>query len=519
VVEAANVSLAQGIGAEYVGHEVYAPSARTLTLSMGSDDGLLVYRNGEKVFERKINRAVAADQERIEIPLVRGRNTIVCKIVNTGGVGGIYHRIIAPKEQIPEEMVAALVPETTVRPDVLKESTAAWRTRFSSDYRIASGEVKAVEASIATARTNVPKTMVMKERAMVRPTFVFTRGLYNLPDKDRPVSRGVPAILGSLDVEGTPTRVDLAEWVVGDENPMTPRVTANRVWELFFGRGLVETSDNFGLQGAWPTHPGLLDWLSLELRDGGWDMQALQKMILSSAAYRQSSNANPALDAADPENRLIGKYPRQRLGAEQLRDQALYVSGLLVEKSGGPSVKPYQPEGLWREVAMPQSNTRNFQRGSGEDLWRRSLYTYWKRASPPPSMLAFDAPTREYCNARRLTTNTPLQALVLWNDEQFVEAARATATRILADRAPEADNVRHLYRACTGEQPTDRVFGQLMAALKHYRIRYVASPDDAAKLIAIGDSPVPTDIPASEVAAYTMLANAVLASDAAIVKD
>ena len=281
------------------------------------------------------------------------------------------------------------------------------------------GEIKAVEVSLAKVTTNVPKTMVMKERSQMRPTYVFTRGLYSQPDKNRPVSRGVPEILGSLSVEGTPTRVDLAEWLVSKENPLTARVTVNRFWEILFGRGLVETSDDFGLQGSWPSHPELLDYLAIEFRDEGWDVQGMMRRLLLSATYRQSSESRPENLKADPDNYLFGNYPRQRLSAEQIRDQALYISGLLIEKLGGPSVKPYQPDGLWREVAMPQSNTRNFARGNGSDLWRRSLYTYWKRAAPPPSMVAFDAPTREYCATRRISTNTPLQALVLWNDEQF----------------------------------------------------------------------------------------------------
>jgi hypothetical protein len=519
VVEATNVSLAQGLGAEYVGHEVYSPSARTLNLSMGSDDGLMVYRNGEKVFERKISRAVAADQEQIEIPLVAGRNTIVCKIINTGGAGGIYHRAILPKSEIPMEMVAALAPPSALRPDALNQSTMAWRTRFSPEYQLTSGEVKAVEESIAKARTNVPKTMVMRERPAMRETYVFTRGLYNLPDKDRPVTRGVPAAFGALDSQGTPTRLDLANWVVGENNPLTARVTANRYWELFFGRGIVETSDNLGLQGSWPSHPALLDWLSLQLRDGGWDTQKLFKTILTSATYRQSSAVNPTTENVDPDNFLLGKYPRQRLGAEQLRDQALYLSGLLVEKTGGPSVKPYQPEGLWRDIAMPSSNTRAFVRGNGDDLWRRSLYTYWKRAAPPPSMLAFDAPTREYCSTRRLTTNTPLQALVLWNDPQFVEAARMMATNLLEARNSEVENVQTLYRACTGEFVSDPMQHQLLAILKQYRARFIEHTADADQLIALGDAPLNETIPASELAAYTMLANAMLASDPTIVKD
>ena len=228
----------------------------------------------------------------------------------------------------------------------------------------------------------------------------------------------------------------------------------------------------------------------------------------------------PEATAVDPDNRLLAYYPRQRLSAEQIRDQALYVSGLLVEKIGGPSVKPYQPEGLWREIAMPSSNTRFFERSDGDDLWRRSLYTYWKRAAPPPSMLTFDAPTREYCSGtRRISTNTPLQALVLWNDEQFVEAARVAAERTLREAVTDRARIDRLYRRTTGTTPSVRTAHALKDALRAYRERYEAAPEDARARVAVGEAPVPADIPESELASWTLLANALLSSDAAIVKD
>ena len=519
VIDGQNVNLAQGMGAEYVAREIHAPTARPLTLSMGSDDGIQIYRNGEQVFQRKINRGIAPDQDTVEIDLVKGRNTLVCKIVNTGGPGAIYYRRIPLETDIPNRLVSTLVPESSLRPVVLDAASAGWRARFSTEYQVASGEIKAVEQSLARVTTDVPKTMVMKERAQMRPTYVYTRGLYSQPDKNRPVSRAVPAALGILPTEETPSRVDLAEWLVGDENPLTARVTVNRFWEILFGRGLVETSDDFGLQGSWPTHPELLDWMASEFRDGGWDVQDMMRRILTSATYQQSSATRTDVIASDPGNKLLTSYPRQRLSAEQLRDQALYVSGLLTEELGGPSVKPYQPEGLWREVAMPQSNTRSFARGDGNDLWRRSLYTYWKRAAPPPSMVAFDAPTREYCATRRITTNTPLQALVLWNDEQFVEAARATAVRVLSNRKSERDNILQLYRICTGDVPSPSMARMMLKTLRAYRNRYVESNEDATRLLAVGESRFPSDIPVSEIAAWTMLANAILSSEAAIVKD
>jgi len=197
----------------------------------------------------------------------------------------------------------------------------------------------------------------------------------------------------------------------------------------------------------------------------------------------------------------------------------LHVSGLLVEQAGGPSVKPYQPDGLWQEVAMPQSNTRTFMRGDGDDLWRRSLYTYWKRAAPPPSMVMFDAPTREFCTAQRIPTNTPLQALVLWNDPQFVEAARETAARVLESSGGDQERFTELYRRCTGSPPTPALATAMQTALASWRARYGQSPDDAAALVSVGETPTPEGVESAELAAWTMLASAVLSSDAAIVKD
>ncbi|MCH2161783.1 MAG: PSD1 and planctomycete cytochrome C domain-containing protein [Phycisphaerales bacterium] len=519
VKEAENVRLAQGIGAEYVAREIHAPTARDLAVSLGSDDGIQVYLNGELIHEARVNRSVAPDQERVTVPLRAGANTLVCKIVNTGGVGGIYHRQDPPADQHSRELVAFTIPDELLREEARTAANSAWRMIHSSEYQVLTGEIKAVQQGYDKAVQGVSKTMVMQERTEMRPTYVYNRGLYSQPDMNRPVQRGVPSVLGALSTETTPTRIDLAEWIVGEENPLTARVTVNRFWELFFGRGLVITSDDFGLQGSWPTHPELLDWMAIEFKESGWDVQHMLRKIMTSATYRQSSEAHPEAMATDPGNRLLATYPRQRLGAEQLRDQVLYVSGLLVEKVGGPSVKPYQPEGLWREVAMPQSNTRIFERGYGDDLWRRSLYTYWKRAAPPPSMLALDAPTREYCATRRLTTNTPLQALVLWNDTQFVEAARNAAVKVLAEGGSERDSIVRLYRMCTSDQPDSSMARTMLRTLQAYRERYEASPEDAGKLLEVGDSPTPQEISPTELAAWTMLANALLASEPVIVKD
>jgi hypothetical protein len=233
--------------------------------------------------------------------------------------------------------------------------------------------------------------------------------------------------------------------------------------------------------------------------------------LVTSATYRQDSKVAVRSREIDPENRLLSAYPRRRLSAEHIRDQALWVSGLLVEKVGGPSVKPPQPEGLWQEVAMPSSNTREYAPGTGEEHYRRSLYTYWKRACPPPSLLTFDAPTREFCVTRRASTSTPLQALVLWNDPQYVEAARVLALRTLAEgEGDDGARVTTMYRRCTSRTPDAEELTSLLAALRVFRERFKASPEDAAKLLKVGQSMIPESADKPEVAAWTMIANATM---------
>lgn len=512
VLEGQNVTLAQGVGAEYIGREFFSPSPRTVELSLGSDDGILVYLDGVLVHENRIDRGVAPDQDRITIELPAGRSTYVTKIVNTGGPAAMYYRQAVPEGELAHDMVAWALPRDA-NDRLSDRARIAWRTGHSPQWLELSAEIESATAELDGIRSDLPMTMVMQERSDVRPTYVMMRGLYDAPDSERPVGRAIPAVLGTLDVEGDPTREDLARWLVGDENPLTARVHANRTWAMFFGRGLCETVEDFGYQGAWPSHPELLDWLACRFRDDGWNVRDMVRDIVTSSTYRQASEGPGERNAE-----LYAGYPRQRLSAEQIRDQALHVSGLLVERYGGPSVKPYQPEGLWREVAMPQSNTRLFERDGGDALWRRSLYTYWKRAAPPPAMLTLDAPTREYCATRRLTTNTPLQALVLWNDVQFVEAARATAVRVL-DETPPAERVHDLYRRCTGSAPSDEIAAMMETTLETFMERYRTDTDSARALVATGESEPPEGMPVDELAAWTMLASAVLSSDAAIVKD
>jgi hypothetical protein len=508
--------LPAGTGVTYVGRRLHAPSARSLPLSLGSDDGLRLFLDGVQAFENRVDRSLAPDQDAFTLELPAGVHVLAGQVINTGGDAGFYWRDMPPADELAGPLLLGLLPAEALDEGRAARLREAWRLAFSPVHAQRSARVRELEAELSDLRAAVPRTMVMREREAPLATFVLMRGQYDQPDPERPVARAVPAALGALAPDAPRDRRGLSQWLVSADNPLVARVAANRLWELVFGTGLVRTSEDFGAQGEWPSHPELLDWLAVELRESGWDQRHLLRLLVTSRTYRQSSRVRPEALAADPENRLLSRFPRRRLPAEQIRDQALYVSGLLVERLGGPSVKPYQPAGLWEEVAMPASNTRSYVRGEGEDLWRRSLYTYWKRAAPPPSMLAFDAPTRETCTVRRIPTNTPLQALVLWNDEQFVEAARALAARTLGEPGDDAARLARLFRRCTGREPGVAESSELVAALADLRARYVAEPDAAAGVLDPGESPAPMDLPAPELAAWTLLANTVLSLDATL---
>ena len=331
------------------------------------------------------------------------------------------------------------------------------------ELRELSQQVMATRSEEAEAKKQILSLAVMQEMAKPRDTHILTRGQYDQPGEK--VSFTVPAVLGALPAKAPPNRLGLAHWLLSKDNPLTARVAVNRLWAQCFGDGLVRTPNDFGLQGEAPTNPELLDFLAVRFRNGDattkpWDIKALLKLIVTSATFRQSSNFTPELLARDPYNRLLARGPRYRLPAEIIRDQALAVSGLLVPKIGGPSVKPYQPPGLWEAVSY--NGEAVYQPGSGDELHRRGLYTFWKRQSPPPDMLTLDGPTREVCTIRRPRTNTPLQALLLLNDANYQEAAQALAKRVLANKS---DRLPQAFQMATGRTPKTAELAELKAFL------------------------------------------------------
>jgi hypothetical protein len=380
-------------------------------------------------------------------------------------------------------------------------------------------ELTKVEKEVADLNGKIPSTLVFKERKEPKPAFILDRGEYDR--KKDPVGRDVPAFLPALPKDAPRDRLGLARWMVATENPLVARVAANRFWQQCFGMGLVKTAEDFGFQGEPPSHPELLDWLAVEFRDGGWNVKDFMKRIVLSATYRQASQVSKDRLAKDPANRLLSRGPRYRLEAEMLRDQALYVSGLLVEKLGGPSVKPPQPSGLWEAVAYPTSTTAHFVADTGaEKVHRRSLYTFWKRTSPPPQMTAFDAPSRETCRMRRERTNTPLQALLLMNEPQYVEAARALAERTLREggKSPE-DRVTYMFRLAAARLPDQAELAELVACYTDNVANYSKNPEAAQQLIAVGETKPDATLDAGQLASFTMVANLVLNLDEVLTKE
>jgi hypothetical protein len=362
--------------------------------------------------------------------------------------------------------------------------------------------------------------MVMEEMPTPRQAYVLNRGQYDAHgDK---VEAGVPEqLIAAWPKDAPKNRLGLARWFLQPQHPLTARVVVNRFWAQLFGVGLVKSVEDFGTQGEWPSHPEVLDTLARDFVDGGWNVKGFFKSVVLSSTYRQTSDASPELYARDPENRLLARGPRVRLTSEQIRDQALAVSGLLAEKIGGPSVRPYQPESLYKGIVVdaPYPST-TWELGKGDELYRRSLYTFWKRTVPHPAMLTFDSPDREFCSARRSRTNTPLQALVLWNETGYLESSRKLGERMLKEGgADDTSRATFAFRLATGRMPRAEESAVLIRTYAKLRADFSARPDDAAKLIKVGVSVPDPALSAVELAAAAGVANLILTLDETITKN
>jgi hypothetical protein len=434
----------------------------------------------------------------------------------------VYDRVLDPAEA--RVLAVAASPAEIVRTPVARRSEPE-RDKLRACF-LETAAPKSIRDAVAERRTlreerrrfweSIPTVMVMEEMPTPRDSHVLIRGEYD--KRGEKVTPGFPAALQS---PGTVApgltrlnRLDFARWLVSPANPLTARVAVNQAWQHHFGTGLVKTVEDFGTQGAFPSHPDLLDWLAVEFQSD-WDVKRLHQLIVTSATYRQVSKVTPELRTKDPENRLLARFPRLRLSPEVVRDQALFAGGLLVEKVGGPSVKPYQPAGLWKELSGADDYTPD----AGEGLYRRSLYTYWKRTAPPPVMATFDAAGRETCWVRESRTNTPLQALTLLNETGFVEAARVLARRVMVEAPTPDARLTRAFRCVVSRPPTAAELRILRDGLEEHLARFRADPAAAEKLLATGAAKPDPKLDPAELAAYATVCNLILNLDEAVTKE
>ncbi|MEM8487916.1 MAG: DUF1553 domain-containing protein [Bacteroidota bacterium] len=418
----------------------------------------------------------------------------------------IYNRALTPHE------LHALQPAASG-----KGTPAHHRAVNAPEIVALRAKLRALREEESSLLEPVEEIMVMEEMDVPRPTYVLNRGAYDQPTDE--VTPGTPAVVLAFDETAPKNRQGLAQWLTDADNPLTARVTVNRFWQMYFGKGIVETPADFGYQGALPEHPELLDWLATTFIASGWDVKAIQRTIVMSATYQQSSRVRSDLQDIDPLNQLLARASSQRLTAEMIRDNALAASGLLVEKVGGPSAKPYQPEGLWIEKGTFSAALLNYEADKGDGLYRRSLYTFIKRTSPPPAMIAFDATDRSECTVERQSTSTPLQSLILMNDPQFVEAGRKLAERMQEEGGDTvAAQITYGYRALTGMRPADAARDLLVKLYNEEVERFRRDPSAARALLTVGDSPGNAALNTAATAALAVVANTIINHDASYMK-
>ncbi|MEZ6057230.1 MAG: DUF1553 domain-containing protein [Planctomycetaceae bacterium] len=431
-----------------------------------------------------------------------GRELTSAEAANLAGSDPIAPLLAIASESIEPEQLA------TLRTHYLTTIDAE-NLRLIAEQKELTGEIESLKKQVVTS-------MVMGEQEKPRDTFLLMRGSYAAPDTSEVIKPNVPSIFPPLPAGAPQNRLGLAQWMFAPENPLTARVAINRYWAMLFGQGIVVSSMDFGSQGTWPTHPELLDWLAVDFRENGWDTRRALKQMMMSATYRQTSRKTPELAEKDPQNQLLARGARFRLQGEFIRDTALAVSGLMVDQVGGPSVKPYQPPGLWFEVSL---TGERFTQDKGADLYRKSMYIYWKRSAPHPGMQIFDAPTREKCVVQRAVTNTPLQALYAMNDVQFVEAARNFAERLLtsSEQTPES-RLRLAYRQVTSQEPSERTMQTLLKLLQDEQTRFASNEAAAKELLSVGESKRNEALPLTEHAAWTVVTNVLLNLDQALTR-
>lgn len=475
--------------------EVKTDHLKRSILSYGKDKRSTGHPGNLQIGKRGTNFAVTLDEAVVDELSVFDRRLTAIEIATIYGDA--------------DPIMAAL--ESEKEPELLD----FYLSNLNRDYQkhlITLTELRGKKNEILSAQ---PEVMVMEERKEPRPTYILSRGEYDAPTEQ--VNPGTPSAVMEFPKNLPKTRLGLAQWVVHDDNPLTARVAVNRYWQMIFGKGIVATSDDFGNQGEFPSHPELLDWLAIRFMKSGWDVKALLKLMVTTATYRQVSAINEELLEKDPENRWLARGPSYRMPAEMIRDNALAASGLLVKKIGGPSVKPYQPKGLWKELAT--ANVREYVQDTGANLYRRGLYTIWKRSSPPPSMISFDASDKYVCTVERQKTNTPLQALVLMNDPQYFEASRILAEEMIQKGGHDlTDWIQYGFRSMTSRNPDPEELNILQTLYNMELQDYKASPAAADSLLNVGEHLRNHNMPKEELAALTLVASTLMNYDEAVYK-
>jgi hypothetical protein len=491
--------------ATYLYRTVKVATATKLKLSLGSDDSLIVWLNGEKIHENRVQRGVEPNQDAIDASLKAGENQLLLKVANgTGGYGFFFS---AESIGIPPEIVTILKVARDQRNAAQAGKLAAHFRSITPLLQPVRDEIAKLEQQRKQTMDSLPRTLMTKA-GNPREIRVLARGNW-LDDSGDVVQPAIPEFLGAVETpDRRSNRLDLATWIVKRDNPLTARTFVNRLWKLYFGQGLATPLDDLGRQGTLPTHPKLLDWLAVEFMDSGWNIKHTIRLLVTSATYRQTSVASGDLQQRDPYNKLYARQSRFRLDAELVRDNALAVSGLLVDTVGGRSVYPYQPVGYWRHMNFPR---RKWPGDKGEALYRRGLYTWWQRMFLHPSMVAFDAPSREECTVERPRSNIPQQALVLLNDPTYVEAARAFAARIIREGGDtSASRIEWAYRTALSRKPQADEAAVIGSVLKKHLDEYRTAEAEAAQLRQVGEAPAQEGLNAAEHAAWTSVARIIL---------
>ncbi|HXH62463.1 MAG TPA: DUF1553 domain-containing protein, partial [Fimbriimonadaceae bacterium] len=483
--------------------------------------GFKIYVDGRPV-EAMVDADSLTDTIRTNVTVKVGRRTNSETFDGKVDDVAIYDRALSAQEvatlaSTHPAITLLKIPEKERTADQKREIARLWSLEHDKKFAEMDTERTNESSDLIKLKASIPNVMVMEEMPQPRECHVLIRGQYDKPGEE--VKAGVPSFLPPLPKGAPNNRLGFAEWIVSPDNPLTARVTMNRLWARFFGTGIVKTIEDFGTRAEFPSHPELLDWLATEFLRTRWDMKAMVKEMVMSASYRQDSDVTAEKLSADPENRLISRGPRFRLNGEVIRDQALYVSGLLVERLGGPSVYPYMPPGIWDETNF-YGNLRDYKHATDDGLYRRSLYTIWKRTAAPPNMLLFDVPSRETCTVNRPRTDTPLQALTLMNDETYVEAARVLAQRMMREGGNTMEGrLQRGFELVLQRPATAQELKILEDGIARRTERYRNDRTAAWDLVSTGESRVDIGLDIPELAAYTMTASTLLNLDETITKE